>query len=233
MASVNNLPHVFLNQETVDPRTEDVQRSRAVRVKELSERDRRRLLHHFLALGEEDRLLRFGTLMSDELITRYVQRIDFRCDTLFGVYDEDLGLTGVGHLAFASRDALPAIAGATVKERLAEFGISVLESARGQGIGSRLFERAAMHCRNEDIDTLSMHCLSRNQTMIHIAHKAGMEIQRDYGEADAYLKLPAANPGTVLQEAVAEQAATFDYVIKANMRTAVRWLENLSRLTRN
>jgi hypothetical protein len=43
-------------------------------------------------------------------------------------------------------------------------------------------------CRNNDVDTLYMHCLSSNKTMMHIAKKAGMEIHRDYGEADAYLK---------------------------------------------
>src|SRR4051812_17751462 len=72
-----------------------------IRVKELSERDRRRLLMHFLALDDNDRLLRFGTVLPDELITRYVQRLDFSRDTVFGVYDDNLRLTGVGHLAFA------------------------------------------------------------------------------------------------------------------------------------
>jgi GNAT superfamily N-acetyltransferase len=200
-----------------------------IRVKELSERNRRRLLIHFLALGESDRFLRFGMHMSDESVTRYVQQIDFRRDALFGVYDDHLMLAGVGHLAFAPRDALPAIAGATTKERVAELGISVLDPARGKSIGSRLFERAAMHCRNEDVDTLYMHCLAQNQTMIHIAHKAGMEIHRDYGEADAYLKLLPASPGTVLREAVEEQAAAFDYAVKANTRSAARWLGNFSR----
>ncbi|HEX2531141.1 MAG TPA: GNAT family N-acetyltransferase [Burkholderiaceae bacterium] len=197
----------------------------AVRVKELSERDRRRLLMHFLALGDSDRLLRFGTVLPDELITKYVQHLNFTRDTLFGVYDSKFKLVGAGHLAFAPRDAVPAANEATLKERIAEFGVSVLESARGMGVGSKLFERAAIHCRNEDIDTLYMHCLSTNQTMIHIAKKAGMEIHRAYGEADAYLKLPPANPVTVLQEAVEEQFAVFDYTIKANTRAATKWLK--------
>ncbi|MGH8808870.1 MAG: GNAT family N-acetyltransferase, partial [Noviherbaspirillum sp.] len=185
-----------------------------IRVKELSERDRRRLLMHFLALDNNDRLLRFGTVLPDEMITRYVQRLDFSRDTVFGVYDDNLRLAGVGHLAVAPREALPVLSGATLKANIAEFGVSVSANARGLGIGSRLFERAAIHCRNEDVDTLYMHCLSSNQTMIHIAKKAGMEIHREYGEADAYLKLNPANPGSMLQEAVEEQFATFDYTFK-------------------
>ncbi|GAB3540693.1 GNAT family N-acetyltransferase [Noviherbaspirillum agri] len=198
-----------------------------VRVKELSERDRRRLLMHFLALDDSDRLLRFGSVLPDELITRYVQMLDFSRDKLFGVYDDNLRLVGVGHLAFAPREAMPVLSDATLKEHIAEFGVSVSATARGLGIGSKLFERAAIHCRNEDVDTLYMHCLSSNQTMIHIAKKAGMEIHRDYGEADAYLKLTPASPGTMLAEAVEEQFAQLDYTLKANTKAALKLLKRL------
>ncbi|MEO6354889.1 MAG: GNAT family N-acetyltransferase [Burkholderiaceae bacterium] len=198
-----------------------------VRVKELSERDRHRILRHFLALNEDDRTLRFGMSIKDALITQYVDRLDFSRDTIFGVYTSNFKLIGVGHLAFAPREAFPDSVSATLKERVAEFGVSVSASGRGQGVGSKMFERAAIHCRNADVDTLYMHCLSSNRVMIHIAKKAGMEIHRDHGEADAYLKLLPASPGTVFREAVEEQVASFDYALKANTRAAVKWLENL------
>jgi GNAT superfamily N-acetyltransferase len=201
-----------------------------VRVKELSERDRRRLLNHFLTLDDEDRLLRFGTALPDEAITRYVQRLDFARDSVFGVYDDNLALLGVGHLSFAPREALPALGSATDKELVAEFGVSVAASARGMGIGSRLFERAAIHCRNEDVDTLYMHCLASNQAMIHIARKAGMEIHRQSGEAGAFLKLPQADPRSVLREAVDEQVASLDYTFKANTKAASKWWNRMQKL---
>jgi RimJ/RimL family protein N-acetyltransferase len=197
----------------------------SVRVKEVPERDRRRLLMHFLALPDSDRLLRFGSVLPDELITRYVQHLDFSRDTIFGVYDARLHLVGVGHLAFAPRE--PMIRGSMAVARSAEFGVSVSESARGMGVGTKLFERAAMHCRNAEIDTLYMHCLWSNKTMMHIAKKAGMEIHRDHGEADAYLKLTPANPASVLQEAVEEQVASLDYTLKANTRAAKKLLRNI------
>ncbi len=199
-----------------------------VLVKELSRRAHWRLRKHFLALDQQDRLLRFGTVLSDELIVKYVESIDFSRDTVFGVYDSHLKLVGVGHLAFAPREQLPLLSAATSKERLAEFGVSVSASARGMGVGSKLFERAAIRCRNADVDILYMHCLSSNQVMMHIAKKAGMEIERDYGEADAYLRLPPANPASVLQEAMDEQVASFDYALKANARAAAKWLGNLA-----
>lgn len=203
-----------------------------VRVKSLSERDRRRLLMHFLALDDSDRLLRFGTTLPDELVTRYVQKLDFGRGTVFGVYNDRLRLIGVGHLAFAPREASPLLTNATLKERIAEFGVSVLPEARGLGVGSRLFERAAIHCRNEDVDTLYMHCLATNQTMIHIAAKAGMKIHRDYGEADAYLRLEPASPGTMLAEAVEEQFASLDYGLKANAKAALKWWRRLPGVRR-
>ncbi len=195
-------------------------------VKELPERSRKHLLRHFLALEDKDRLLRFGTHLSDELITRYVEGIDFSRDTIFGVYDRRLKLLGVGHLGFAPREK-SRIKDATVKARVAEFGVSVDASARGMGVGTKLFERAAIRCRNADVDTLYMHCLSSNKVMMHIATKAGMEIHRDYGEADAYLKLQPANSASVFQEAVEEQAAVLDYIVKANMRALIKSISNL------
>ena len=198
----------------------------AVLVKELRERDRRRMIRHFLALEDSDRLLRFGSRLPDEQVEAYVRRIDFARDMVFGVYNRVFKLVAVGHLAFAPREEKNSAV--TAKERVAEFGVSVSKSARGLGVGSRLFERAAIHCRNNDVDTLYMHCLSSNKTMMHIAKKAGMEIHRDYGEADAYLKLPPANPGSVLQEALDEQFATLDYTFKANKRFAAKWLNRLT-----
>jgi RimJ/RimL family protein N-acetyltransferase len=198
-----------------------------VLVKELHERDRRRMLRHFLGLEKSDRLLRFGTQLPDELVEAYVNKIDFSRDVVYGVYNRVFKLVAVGHLAFAPKDKAPAKNIVTTKELVAEFGVSVERSMRGMGVGSKMFERAAIHCRNSDVDSMYMHCLSSNQTMMHIAKKAGMQIQRDYGEADAYLKLPPPNPASVLQEAVEEQFATLDYTFKANTRAAAKWFDRL------
>jgi GNAT superfamily N-acetyltransferase len=196
-----------------------------VLVKQLEERDRRRMLKHFLGLDDSDRLLRFGTVLPNEQVEAYVNRIDFSRDTVYGVYNRVFRLVAVGHLAFAPKETVAQGKVTTDKDKVAEFGVSVSRSARGLGMGSKLFERAAIHCRNADVDTLYMHFLSSNATMIHIAKKAGMEIQRDHGEADAYLRLLPPNPASMLQEALEEQFATIDYTLKANTRAAVKFFE--------
>ena len=223
-ASMNSID-LFQNPLRRWGKDKDAKRRPTVLVKELRERDRRRVVKHFLGLENNDRLLRFGTVLPDEQVENYVNRIDFARDMVFGVYNRVFKLVAVGHLAFAPVDNSKSAV--TEKDRVAEFGVSVSRSARGMGVGSRLFERAAIHCRNNDVDTLYMHCLSSNKTMMHIAKKAGMEIHRDYGEADAYLKLLPANPASMLQEALDEQFATLDYTLKANKRIATKWLDRL------
>ncbi len=199
----------------------------SIRIKELTERDRRRLLMHFLSLDEQERLMRFGTTFPDALVTRYVQKINFSRDAVFGVYNDALKLVGVGHLAYTPRGAMPTLADATGRDRIAEFGVSVLAPCRGLGIGTRLLERAAMHCRNDDIDTLYIHCLASNDVMMHIAAKAGMEIHRDHGEAEALLKLPPANPASILREVLDEQVASIDLTVKTKTRAIGKFFKNL------
>jgi RimJ/RimL family protein N-acetyltransferase len=189
-----------------------------VLVRELSVNDRERLLDHFLSLGGDDRLLRFGQLTPDHVIHNYVRTIDFHRDTVFGVFDRNLDLVGVGHLAYLpDEDA----------KRTAEFGVSVVERARGQGIGSKLFERAAIRSRNTHVSMLYMHCLSRNRTMMHIAKKSGMKIEYAYGEADAYLTLAPADQSSILSEMLEEQAAAFDYALKRQARQTSTLIESL------
>jgi GNAT superfamily N-acetyltransferase len=193
----------------VAPAEKVISTAPTVLVRELGPEDREAMITHFLALASDDRLLRFGHLVSDHIVANYVRAIDFESDSVFGVYDDQLRLLGVGHLAGL---------GETSGKRSAELGVSVLERARGQGIGSHLFARAAIHCRNTDIESLYMHCLSRNATMMHIAKKAGMAIKHAYGEADAYLTLPPADSASILLEQRQEQVAASDYARKRHAR---------------
>ena len=194
-------------------------------VRVLASRDRRKLLMHFLGLGRGDRLLRFGNALSDELVTRYVQRINFERDVMFGVFDVELQLVGVGHLVFSPRDSLSMLYAATERERIAELGVSVSEGARNLGIGSKLFARAAAYCRNSDVDTIYIHCLTTNLIMAHIAKKTGMEIRRGRGEAHTYLKLLAPNPTCVTPEKSKARIAAFDYIDAVKTRTMALNLE--------
>ena len=182
----------------------------AVPVRELHAGHRSVILRHLLLLNEEDRRLRFGTQTPDEVIHHYVEGLDFNRDKVFGSFDSQLNLVGMAHLAY-----LPKTKG---QPQAAEFGVSVLPNGRGQGIGTALLARASVHSRNTRIETLFVHCLANNRAMMHLAQKAGMRVEYAYGDADAYLKLPPANPATIVEEAANEQWADFDYALKENFK---------------
>ena len=178
--------------------------------RELSRLERGKLAAHFLVLEVEDRRLRFGVPISDASVADYVERIDFGRDAVFGVFDDELRLTGAAHLARA--------------EDHAELGVSVLPAHRGRGIGGALLERAHVHARNWGIGMLFMHCLSENAAMMHLARKQGMRIAVASGEADAHLELLPASPSSIAGALLAERAGLFDYALKSQLVTARRLL---------
>ena len=182
----------------------------AVPVRELHAGYKQEILNHLLQLNDEDRRLRFGTQTPDEVIRHYVEGLDFNRDVIFGVFNLDLKLVGMAHLAY-----LPEHKG---EARAAEFGVSVLPEGRSQGLGTALLQRSAVHSRNTNIETLYVHCLANNKAMMHLAQKAGMTVEYAYGDADACLKLPPANPATIVEEAANAQWAGMDYALKENLK---------------
>ena len=182
----------------------------AVPVRELHAGYKQEILNHLLQLNDEDRRLRFGTQTPDEVIRHYVEGLDFNRDVVFGVFNLDLKLVGMAHLAY-----LPERKG---EARAAEFGVSVLPEGRSQGLGTALLQRSAVHSRNTNIETLYVHCLANNKAMMHLAQKAGMTVEYAYGDADACLKLPPANPATIVEEAANAQWAGMDYALKENLK---------------
>jgi GNAT superfamily N-acetyltransferase len=180
-----------------------------VPIRSLGANHRARIASHLLALGSHDRYLRFGYIAHDEQIQRYVDGLDFDRDEIFGIYNRKLELIAMAHLAYAPDDR---------HESCAEFGVSVLPSARGRGYGARLFDRAAMHAANDGISLMFIHALSENAAMLSIARKAGARVERDGTESEAYLHLPAPTLDSRVTEMVEETVAMTDYRIKVQAK---------------
>ena len=168
-----------------------------------------RILAHLLALSEHDRYLRFGYPASDEQIERYADSLDFERDEIFGIYSRKLELLAMAHLAFSVDPQC---------KSCAEFGVSVLERARGRGYGARLFDRAVMHARNEGVSLMFVHALSENTAMLKIARKAGATVEREGSESECHLRLPPADIDSRITELLDEQIAQTDYRLKAQAR---------------
>ena len=169
----------------------------------LEESDRPALLAHFLALGAEDRHLRFGCSVADASIERYVAGIDFNRDALFSVNAHSRYFEGIAHLAFDKNHA--------------ELGISVLEPYRGRGIGTALVSRAAVHARNRHIDVLFMQCLSENCIIMRIATALGMRVVTQGPDSEASLSLPSANPLSILREMMNNGLALCDATLRETL----------------
>ena len=168
-----------------------------------------RIAAHLLALSPADRYLRFGYAANDEQIHRYVHGLNYERDDIFGIYNRKLELIAMAHLAFSTNPEL---------KSCAEFGVSVLAHARGRHYGSRLFDRAVMHARNEGVDMMFIHALSENTVMLNIARKAGATIERDGSESEAYLTLPPADLDSRMTEIALEHMAQTDYRLKVQAK---------------
>jgi RimJ/RimL family protein N-acetyltransferase len=180
----------------------DIVISMGVVVQKLVAFQRDAIIRHLQRLSPQDRRLRFGTAMTDEAIEGYVRGIRFARDKVFGIFEHDMALSGVAHLALE------------VEADTAELGLSVLPEHRGKGYGYALVSRAKLHAGNLTYKKLYMHCLAENGVMIHLARKAGMTVVTDYGEADAHVALEDGPLTDYTREAIHDQIALVDYLFK-------------------
>jgi ribosomal protein S18 acetylase RimI-like enzyme len=184
-----------------------------VPIRSLSVRHRPRILAHLLALDTNDRYLRFGYAAADDQIRRYVERIAFERDEIFGVFNRRLELIALAHLAYEpSVDAEPA------RPSAAEFGLSVAVRGRGRGYGARLFDHAVLRARNRGVDTIVIHALTENVAMLRIVRNAGATIERTGVDAEAHLRLPPENFASLQAGRVEEQLGELDYQFKQGAR---------------
>lgn len=187
-------------------------------IRRLSERHRGRIARHLKALEGHDRYLRFGYAANDDQIQAYVDTLEFERDTIFGIYNRRLELLAMAHLAYSVDRKFDACA---------EFGVSVVPSARGHGYGGKLFARAMRHARNEGVQLMFIHALSENKPMLSIARKAGAKVEYEGSEAEAYLRLPPATFETQVKEMLEEGLAETDYRLKVQARHFWQFLSGL------
>jgi GNAT superfamily N-acetyltransferase len=167
-----------------------------------------RYLEHLLALPADDVRLRFGAVVPSDVITKYVDGIDFDQDQVFGIHGDGLALIGAAHLAFNGDEA--------------ELGVSVIPGHRKRGVGTALVARAAEHARNRHVRQLFMHCLAENAAMIRIARGSSMDVVIDTGDADARVTLPPADSRSLHSELLADRVALYDYALKSHVETMRR-----------
>lgn len=157
----------------------------------LSDSDRWRLRPHFKSLAIRDRRLRFGAVLNDAAINRYVDHIDFDLDAVLAVAcGEDVPLAVV-HVAPVGEGA--------------ELGLSVLAPQRGRGMGGALFAAAAALARERGFGRIFMHCLRENRAILALARRNDMRLEFEGTDSTAVLAL-AEPAGAALRESRAHAA---------------------------
>ncbi len=172
--------------------------------------DRAAITEHFLALDREDRRLRFGAYLHDDAIRALEERIDFERDEIFGIFDDELRLAAVVHVAFYPDKA--------------ELGLSVRAGWRGRGLGNALFARAVMHLTNRGVREVFVHCLGENAAMMHLARRNAMGVVPDGPETDARLRLPRATAASILAEWVWDHNSRFAHEARSATHYAIEAL---------
>jgi hypothetical protein len=122
----------------------------------------RRLASHFLSLTSGDRLLRFGSVLTDIDIVAYVERLFASAANVFVVVEPDQDISGVLALEFTSSDA--------------RLGLSVSSWARNFGIGKALLQRAGLLACARGSKTLFVPNLRFNTALQQLALSLGMNV---------------------------------------------------------
>jgi len=169
-------------------------------IAQLGSHHRARVLAHLRQLPADDLWLRFGYVVTEDALRRYVRSLHFSRDAVFGIFDQQAELMALGHLGFDKE----------ADSRTAEFGVSVLPSMRRQGFGLRLLQRVAMHARNRGATQLMMAYVPENDALKHLARSAGMDLVQDRYEPRAYLNLDPPSAASLMDETFSEMLAAID-----------------------
>ncbi|NCQ51475.1 GNAT family N-acetyltransferase [archaeon] len=167
-------------------------------IKRLSSDYRDKVLEHFLRLDYDSVYSRFCTVLKETGIKTYVSKIDFEANGIFGVFDSNLNVVGVGECVLDE------------KNNKAEVGFSVESNYQGNGLGSKLMVRMVRFAKSRNKMQLEMLCLRTNTKSLHLAKKFGLKvINNDGGEILAII--PTKNDSPEFENLNEQIEDTFAY----------------------
>lgn len=165
-----------------------------------------RLVKHFLNdITGEDRRLRFGYEVKDEVIDTYLAKSleNYGIKSMWFVIEEGDRFIASCHVAYDK------------KSKTAELGLTVSPFYRNQKIGQELFNRGVIWARAMGADSIFMHCLTENKAIQHIASKGGMTVVTiDYGEKEATIKVNKNFMAAGAEDAVMDNIAIYDTIVR-------------------
>jgi GNAT superfamily N-acetyltransferase len=147
-----------------------------MRIRSLTVLERENVRKFYLALSADDRRKRFCCTLADNIISKYVDRLDFSRDAVLAAFDEHAHIVGLAELVRGPEAG--------------EMAFSVRPDRRGQKIGTMLMERLLARARMFGIRKVFVMFLSDNTPMRKMANRAGMPVRTVDGESYAERELP-------------------------------------------
>lgn len=178
--------------------------------------ERESVRNFYLSLSPDDRRKRFCCTISDETISRYVDRLNFTRDTVLGAFDDEARLIGLAEL----------VRGATENE----MAFSVRPDRRGQKIGTKLIQRLLVRARMCGVGKVFVLFVSDNTPMRRMASRAGMSLRTVDGESHAELELAAPGAEELARWFIQESLAHSRYFGTLGV---ARWSSLMNRSARS
>lgn len=144
-------------------------------IKKLNNYDKDKILYHFLNLDSDSLYKRFCFHIKEESLKTYVKNLDLNTNGIFGAYDSDLNIIGLGECILS--------------EEGAEIGLSVIKEYQNTGLGSKLLKKTITFAKIKNKTQLKMNCLKTNKKVLHLAKKFGLSIVEHEDENLAIMSL--------------------------------------------
>jgi RimJ/RimL family protein N-acetyltransferase len=157
-------------------------------IRKLTPADRPAIRAHLARLDPESRRRRFGYPITPEAAAAHADGLDFTDTILLGRID--------GGAVRGLAEVVPVGPSGAV----AELGLSVEPSWRGQGLGTELTRRAFTIATNRHLRRVIVMCVADNAPMQRIARKLGGYVLSRGSEVEMAVDLPHPSAWSVAQE---------------------------------
>lgn len=180
-------------------------------IKQLSAFNREKVKEHFLRLDEDSRRSRFCSTMNDASIEAYVNKLDFHNNGIFGIFNNNLDIIGLGECIFYNEKKGTNISG--------EVAFSVEKSYQGKKLGNQLMRRVVQYANMNNLKELKMYFLKNNSATFHLAKKYNFKMEHYSSEISGTVKVHNIPPILdTLQLQVEEIFANLDLAQKMNQK---------------
>jgi RimJ/RimL family protein N-acetyltransferase len=133
-------------------------------IKRLNNSHREKVSQHFKRLDSESLPSRVCSFMTESAIEVYVNKINFNKNGIFGIFNDNLDIIGVGECVVEDNHK-------------AEVAFCVEVTYQNQGLGGKLLERIVRFAKARGKTHLEMLCLKSNQKSQYLAKKFGLKVK--------------------------------------------------------